>query len=127
LVGFVSPPIQDRAHTYLRLVPDGEAGATWPALCASAHDTVFLALIFVMLLWPWIFLAVIWCRNGVQASNHLATIVTDHPHSVSFFITFLGNMVNLIVGVLFSLAIVRYAQDKVANNKDITSSTFQFC
>jgi hypothetical protein len=80
-----------------------------------------LAFIFVMLVWPWIFLAVIWSRKGVQASNHLAKGVRDHPHRTSFFVTFIANMVNLIVSILFSFTIIRYAQEMVASGKPVNA------
>jgi len=73
-----------------------------------------------MLAWPWIFLGVVWGRNGVEMNNHVAKVVTNHPHGTSFFVTLVGNIVNLIVSVLFSFSIIRFAQEKVTSDADIT-------
>jgi len=73
-----------------------------------------------MLVWPWIFIGVVWGKKGIQMSNHAANVIKDHPHTTSFFVTLIGNIVNLVVSVLFSFAIIRFAQQKVMSNKDIT-------
>lgn len=77
----------------------------------------FFALV-IMLVWPWIFLGVFWGPKGIQMSNHATNVVKDHPHATSF-VTRIANMVNLIVRNLFSFAIIRFAHQKVMNDKDI--------
>lgn len=52
-------------------------------------------------------------------SNHAANVVKDHPHATSFA-TLIANIVNLIVSILFSFAIIPFAQQKVMSDKDIT-------
>jgi len=107
---------QDNIHMYYHLsVPDTEAGSP-----LRSNDVRWLAIISVMLVWPWIFLAVIWGLGGLQMNNHLAKVVIDHPSSTSFFVTLLGNIVNIFVGFLFSIAVVRFAQEWVTNNDNVT-------
>jgi hypothetical protein len=82
---------------------------------ASTHDLILLAGLFVMLAWPWIFLGVVWGLNGVQINTHVGKVVMHNPHATSFFVTLLGNIVNMIVSILFSLSIIRFAQEKLEN------------
>src|SRR6266446_5174937 len=88
-----------------------------PPLHPSNHDVLLMAGIVFMLVWPWIFLTVVWARGGVQTNNYVATIVNVHPQIASFFTTLFGNSVSIIVSVLFSIATVRFAQEW-ATNKD---------
>jgi hypothetical protein len=53
-------------------------------------------------------------------NNRAAKVVTDHPHATSFFVTLIGNIVNLTVSVLFSFAVIRFAQEKVMSDTHIT-------
>jgi hypothetical protein len=80
----------------------------------------FLAGTFIMLVWPWIFLAIIWARGGVQMSDHVARVVKNHPQMISFVITLLGNIVSIIIGIIFSAAVVRSSQEWATNNDHIT-------
>ena len=70
--------------------------------------------------WPWILLGVIWAVNGVQLTNGFANVVMNNPHGVTFFATLLGHIVSMIVGFLFSLAIIRYAQEWVTVTEGVT-------
>ena len=79
-----------------------------------------LAGIFVMLLWPWIFLATIWAQGGVQMHGHIVKVVKNNPQRTSFFITLLGNIVSIIVSTIFSTAAVRFSQEWATNNDHIT-------
>jgi hypothetical protein len=81
---------------------------------------ILLAALFLMLAWPWIFLAVVWGKKGVEMNSHVAKVVTDHPHGTSFFVTLLGNIVNLIVSILFSFAVIRFAQERFTSDADVT-------
>ena len=89
-------------------------------LRVSFHDLILLAGLFVMLVWPWIFLGVVWGLNGVQMNNHVAKVVMDNPQGTSFFVTLLGNIVNMIVSIHFSFAIIRFAQEKVMSKEGVT-------
>jgi hypothetical protein len=82
----------------------------------------FLAGIFVMLVWPWIFLAIIWAwpGGGVQMSDHLARVVKSYPQRVSFFITLFANIVSIIIGIIFSAAVLRFSQEWATNNDQVT-------
>ena len=74
-------------------------------------DILLVFFITVMLVWPWIFFGVVWARHGIQMNNDLADFVMNHPRNTNFFVTFLGTAVRLIVGYLFSEAIVRFCQE----------------
>lgn len=74
-----------------------------------------MAGIFVMLVWPWIFFGIVWAKGGLELSTRSGDVITDHPQATSFFVTFLGNIVCLIINILFSIAIIRFAQEWVAN------------
>ena len=101
-------------------VVDPEAATPTPVPNNTVHDWFLLVLLFIMLVWPWIFFGVVWGKKGLQMGNRAAKVVTDHPHATSFFVTFIGNIVNLIVSILFSFAIIRLAQEKVVGEKNIT-------
>ena len=73
-----------------------------------------------MLLWPWILLAIIWARGGIQMDDHVAKIVNHYPQRTSFFITLLGIIVSIIVSILFSTAVVRFSQEWAVHNDHIT-------
>ena len=73
-----------------------------------------------MLVWPWIFLAIIWARCGVQMSDHVAKVVKNHPQWISFFITLLGNIVSIIVSITFSAAVLRFSQEWATNKDHVT-------
>ena len=102
---------------YHYLVPDTGRVSTFHA---RANDVYFLAGIFVMLVWPWIFLAIIWARGGAQMSDHVARVVKNHPQRVSFLITLLGNIVSIIIGIMFSAAVSRFSQGWATNNNHLT-------
>ena len=76
----------------------------------------FLGIAF-MLIWPWIFFGVVWANGGVQMNNHLSKVVRNHPHTTTYFITFICSIISLIIGELFSLAIIRFAQELVTYHK----------
>jgi len=73
-----------------------------------------------MLMWPWIFFGVLYAVEGVQMNNHLAKVVTDHPHSTNFFVTLIGNIACLLIDILFSFAVIRFAQEWIAVNENVT-------
>ena len=77
-----------------------------------------------MLWWPWIFLAAIWAQGGVQMSDHIAKVVKNNPQRVSFFITLLGSIVSIIISILFSAAIVRFAQEWATDNDHVSLRRF---
>jgi hypothetical protein len=103
-------------------VVDPEAATSTPLKLSDniIHDWSLLILLFIMLAWPWIFFGVVWGKEGLQMGNRAAKVITDHPHATSFFVTFIGNIVNLIVSILFSFAIIRLAQERVMDEKHIT-------
>ena len=70
-----------------------------------------------MLVWPWIFFCVAWAKGGLQMNNHLSKVVRNHPQSTTYFITFICSTISLIIGELFSLAIIRFAQELVTFRK----------
>ncbi|KIJ97281.1 hypothetical protein K443DRAFT_632242 [Laccaria amethystina LaAM-08-1] len=70
-----------------------------------------------MLVWPWIFFGVVWAKRGVQMDNHISKVVRNHPQATTYFITFICSINSLIIGELFSLAIIRFAQELVTYRK----------
>lgn len=74
-------------------------------------DFYSVYVIMVMLVWPWIFFGTVWFRKGIPLQDNLANFVTNHPQKTTFFITFLGNVVRLIVAFLFSRAVLRFSQE----------------
>lgn len=70
-----------------------------------------------MLTWPLVFFGIVCHLNGVQMNPQVAKVVTDNPHAANFFVTFIGNIVCVIVGILFSISVVRFAQKWVILNK----------
>jgi len=84
------------------------------------YDLTLLSCILVMLLWPWILLGNVYTKNGIQMNNHLAKVIITHPHSTNFVVTLIANVVCLIIDILFSFAVIRLAQEWIANNDNIT-------
>jgi len=73
-----------------------------------------------MLWWPWIFLGTVYANGGIQMNNHLAKFVNAHPHSTNFALTLIANVVCLIINTIFSFAVIRFAQEWIANHDNIT-------
>ena len=77
-----------------------------------------------MLCWPWIILGVFWARagdrDGIPLTEGFANYVQKNPRNITFFITQIGAIVNLIVGSLFSASILRYSQGWMASKKNIS-------
>ena len=119
LVGqFVSLDVQSTVNLqHHRLFLDTRAITT---VRTRADEVCLLAGIFIMLLWPWIFLATIWAQGGVQMDDHVARVVKDYPQRTSFVITLLGNMVSIIVSAIFSTAVLRFSQEWARNNDHVT-------
>lgn len=84
------------------------------------YDISLLAGIIVMLSWPWIFWGVVFHVKGIQMNDHLAKVVTDNPHATSFFVTLIGSLVCLVVNILFSFSVIRFAQEWVAATDKVT-------
>ena len=119
MVGFGSSV--SKTILILNSVPDAEAGAISIALArASFSDKLLLIGIFTMLLWPWIFLAVVWARGGIQINDHVAKGVIDYAQTTNFFVTLIANIVSIIVSILFSKATIRFAQEWITTNDHVT-------
>ena len=73
-----------------------------------------------MLLWPWIFLSIIWAWSGIPMGEHLTTVVKNNPQRTSFFITLFANIVSIITSTLFSAAVVRFSREWATNNDHVT-------
>jgi len=84
------------------------------------YDLTLLSCILIMLLWPWIFLGIVYAKKGIQMDNHLAKAVINHPHTTNFFVTLIASVVCMFVDILFSFAVIRFAQEWIANNEKIT-------
>jgi hypothetical protein len=57
-------------------VPDTEAGAQ---LRAITHDVLLPVGIFVMLVWPWVFLSIFRAMGDVQTYSYVAEVVIYYP------------------------------------------------
>lgn len=81
------------------------------------RDILSFIGVAIMLAWPWIFFGVVWAKGGVQMNNHLSKVVRNHPQATTYFITFICSIISLMIGELFSLAIIRFAQELVTYRK----------
>ena len=53
-------------------------------------------------------------------SDSVAKVVKNHPQKISFFITLFGNIVSIIVSIIFSAAVLRFSQEWATNNDNVT-------
>ena len=83
-------------------------------------DILLLLGIIVMLCWPWVIFGVFDARGGIPLTHNFANYVNHNPRNVTFFITQIGAIVNLIVGYLFSRSILRYSQGWMAPKENIS-------
>ncbi len=88
-----------------------------PVLSRRIYDIRLLILIIIMLVWPIIFFVVVFARKGVQMSNSLAKVVKDHPQGTNYVFTLISNIINTIVGSLFSFAVIRFSQEWIAKTE----------
>lgn len=95
----------------------GEETTPKPGSGPSIQDVLSLAAIIIMLVWPWAFFGAVWTRGGVQLSNHMAKVVTNNPHATTYFVTLICSIISMMTGALFSLAIIRFAQELVSHRK----------
>ena len=70
-----------------------------------------------MLIWPWIFVVVVWAKKGIQMNIHVAKVVKDNPQATTYFITFICSIISMIVSTFFSLSIIRFSQELVSHYK----------
>ena len=89
----------------------------------SVHDILAFIGISIMLIWPWIFFGVVWAKKGIQMNNHVAKVITNNPHTTTYFITLICSIISTIVNTLFSLSIVRFAQELVTHRSPIRPFT----
>jgi hypothetical protein len=118
------PPVCHVSFTSSRMLisytpkgQDGEEIIHRPGSGPSIQDLLSLAAITIMLAWPWAFFGAVWIRGGVQLSNHMAKVVTNNPHATTYFVTLICSIITMITGALFSLAIIRFAQELVTHRK----------
>ena len=83
----------------------------------SVHDILAFIGISIMLIWPWIFFGVVWAKKGIQMNNHVAKVITNNPHATTYFITLICSIISMIVSALFSLSIIRFAQELVSHRQ----------
>ena len=53
-------------------------------------------------------------------NNYVAKAVINYPQTTNFFGTLISNIVSIIVSILFSKAIIRFAQEWVTNHNHVT-------
>ncbi|KDR68394.1 hypothetical protein GALMADRAFT_231359 [Galerina marginata CBS 339.88] len=83
-------------------------------------DILLLAGITIMLVWPWIFFGVLWAKNGIPLNNRFARVVTDNPRTTNYFVTIIAIVINAIIGILFSKAVLRFAQEWMVPKPSVT-------
>jgi len=88
-----------------------------PGSGPSVHDILAFIGISIMLIWPWIFFGVVWAKKGIQVNNHVAKVITNNPQPTTYFITLICSIISMIVGALFSLSIIRFAQELVSHRQ----------
>ena len=87
--------------------------------------TVLLALVIFMTIWPWAFFGILMGLGGVAMPSTAARTARYHPQEVSFFVTSLSGVINIIVGYLFSTAVSMLSQKYVAHkNPNIANISF---
>jgi len=112
------------SYSYALPDPDGEGAvrnteatptpkAAPPKVAHTRPDIALLFGTFVMLIWPWLFFGIVWAKKGLQMNNHVARLVKENPHATTYFITLICSIISMIVTALFSLAIIRFAQELV--------------
>jgi len=106
-------------YTTCQLIPD-MGGVTTFKFRTRADNVWLLAGIFVMLLWPWVFLSTVWALGGVQMGERVVKVVRAYPQGTSFCLTLLGNIVSIIISIMFSTAVVRFAPEWATNNNHVT-------
>jgi hypothetical protein len=74
--------------------------------------------ILIIIALPWIFFGVVWGFGGLQMNSHVAKVVTDNPHTTNYFVTFIGSIVSLLISILISMAVVRFARAWVIRNQE---------
>ena len=72
------------------------------------HNKTFakpLLIITFMTIWPWVFFGIVMAFDGLAMPLKAARIANHHPQDVSFFVTSLSSVLNIVVGYLFSNAV----------------------
>jgi len=53
-------------------------------------------------------------------NDYVVKVIRNHPQRTNFFITFLGNIVSILISVIFSTSVVRFSQEWTTNNDHVT-------
>ena len=82
------------------------------------HNKTFIRLLSFttfMTIWPWVFFSVVMVFGGLAMPLKAARIANHHPQDVSFFVTSLSSVLNIVVGYLFSKAVSMLSQKYVVH------------
>ncbi|KAJ2919653.1 hypothetical protein MD484_g768, partial [Candolleomyces efflorescens] len=85
----------------------------WQAIMT---DVLFLLLILFMVAWPWAIYGFFRSRDGVQMPSTDSAIVYSIFNG-TILITFLGTLNRIIASYVFGHAIIRYGQERIAQNR----------
>ena len=92
------------------------------------HNKTFIRLLSFttfMTIWPWVFFSVVMVFDGLAMPLKAARIANHHPQDVSFFVTSLSSVLNIVVGYLFSKAVSTLSQKYVVHkNPNIAHISF---
>ena len=84
---------------------------------SQAFRIIHLVPAIILLIWPYIFVAVIWGRKdqgGLQASDKLANLKREDPRTVVFLVSAIVVVVSFLMVHLFVMALLCAYQDMVA-------------
>jgi hypothetical protein len=54
------------------------------------------------------------CPEGCPDKQTLAKVVKDNSQGTNYFVTLVSNIINMIVGSLFSFGIIHFSQEWIA-------------
>ena len=77
------------------------------------HSLPLFSVMVIMIIWPWIFLAVTWGSDGLTLSRHVGTVVANSSQQVSFIVTSIAVIINLVIVDLFTMAVASLAKKQL--------------
>ena len=80
----------------------------------SSFIVWFVCTTFITV-WPWVFFGVVAGLGGMAMPYKAAKITNHHPQDVSYFVTAICSVLNLVIGILFSEAVSGLAKKYVVH------------
>lgn len=118
------------ARDYMSDADDGPIGSQMDDQYVDQSQLTWMFSLFfiatvIMMIWPWIFFAVLWRLGGIQMPRTAANVAHNHPQDVTFFVTHISGLLSAIIIALFSRAVVILAR-KWISHRDTTTSHITF-